>query len=895
MRPHLPLRHPLAAMIALSLCAAPLTHAQTTDSACDPLAESECEDSADNSARRVSAWWIGGIAAVVAGAAAGGGGGGGGGGGDGGGSGGGAGGGGGGGGTAPGREGGQFGNQQTLVATGAEASWDQGLTTRIVGRVRNDGTLHLNAGTLSVASAGQLDNLGVLRISERSALLIERDGDVDNRGHLDLRGRMELQADAGFDNYGSVQAQGARITLAGDADIENLGTMQLGDTLVTLQGESEFDNGERHRTARLEMDGGGFVLQGMAGFDNHGSVVARGVLNENALVHAVTSRVGTERDVIEAFDNRGSILLSGDARVLTLVADSHASTGINRFDGSITSNARHQSALHAEGASATLLNQGTLTVTGDNAVAMSGARGATLINDGTINLGTAGGNNGQGMIAMRSDGSATLNNRRGGVINIHADASYAFQMAPGGSGRLINNGQVNVYGNGSGHNADAATDAANQPGQDLGWQAPRGVSGYTVGTNADGSAGRLVLHQGGHLSDVAVDTTFTRGTAASQVRLEGVFVGADSGEDNIRSASVVWQARAERDEAGTVDVVMTRNDYRALADAPLQHVAEALEAGYDSNALYHGLEVADAAEFNRALSQLSGSDVVAASMRAGANGDAFWSSLARARAVEGHRLVAFGADAGTRHGVQGTGSAVQVAVPLRGGGQLQLSTGLLASDIATEGGQTRNQSRFAGVGIGQTLGAFNLQHTLGNEWHQLDGQRQLSWSSVQHSAHSQRTLSRSRIGSMLSRDLVAGGLRWQPRLGAHAYHSREAGFHEYGADAFGLSVGAGTRRGVQWEAGTGMTGRLSQRWTVRGDAALIGSLAYRASDRVATLHGAGGHAFVLPGTRPTGLDHRLMLGADYQHKRFSVGASLMAQRLLGSADRQAQLHASYAF
>ncbi|MEG2805420.1 hypothetical protein [Stenotrophomonas sp.] len=891
MRHPLPLRHPLAAMIAVSLCVAPTAHAQTTAPDCDPTDTTTCDAADDTSSRGFSPWWIGGIAALVAGAAAGGGGGGGGGGQGGGGDNGG----GSGGGGAPGREGGQFGNQQSLVGSGGQASWGQGLTTRVVGTVRNDGTLDLAAGTLAVAGNGHLHNHGVLRVAERGGLLIERDGEMDNRGQFELRGRLDLQADASFDNYGTVQAQGATITLAGDADIENLGTMELRDTLVTLQGESEFDNGERLRNARLDVHGGGFVLGGMAEFDNHGSVTATGVLNQNALVHAVTARVGNERDVIEAFDNRGSIAMNTDARVLTLVADTHASTGINRLGGTITSQARHQAAMHAEGSAATLLNQGTLTVTGDNAVAMSGARGATLINDGTINLGTAGGANGQGLVAMRSDGSATLNNRRGGVINIHADHSFAFQMAPGGTGRLINNGQVNVYGTGSGHHADAATGAADQSGADLGWQAPRGVSGYTVGTNADGSAGRLVLHQGGHLADVAVDTGFTRGTAASQVRLEGVFVGADSGEDNIHSASVVWQARAERDAAGDVDVVMTRNDYRTLADAPLQGLAGALEAGYDNNALYHSLEVANAAEFNAALSQLSGAEVMASSLRVTANGDAFWSSLARAVPAEGHRVVAFGPGTAAAHGVQGVGSGMQVGVPLRGGHRLQLTTGLLGADVTSDGGQSRNQSRFAGVGFGQALGSFDLQHTLGNEWHQLEGQRQLRWGSVQHSAHSRRALSRTRVGSMLSRELVAGGLRWQPRVGAHAFHSREAAFHEYGADALGLSVGAGTRQGVQWEVGTAMQGRLGQRWTVRADAALIGSLAYRASDRLATLHGAQDHAFALPGAAPSGLDHRLMLGADYRHNRLALGASLMAERLLGKADRQAQLHAHYGF
>ncbi|REN11530.1 hypothetical protein DSI35_09740, partial [Mycobacterium tuberculosis] len=112
-----------------------------------------------------------------------------------------------------------------------------------------------------------------------------------------------------------------------------------------------------------------------------------------------TAQAGNERGVIESFNNRGSVEMMADARVLTLIADSHASAGINRSGGLVSSHARGQSALHAEGRHATLLNQGTINVTGDNAVAMSGARGATLINDGIINLGVAGATNGRNMIA----------------------------------------------------------------------------------------------------------------------------------------------------------------------------------------------------------------------------------------------------------------------------------------------------------------------------------------------------------------------------------------------------------------------------------------------------------------------------------------------------------------
>lgn len=890
MRHAAPPHRPLAVLIALALCTslslpafAGNADAEAVDCDIDPD-HSACE-AQDDASSSTTPWLIGGVALAGAAAAAAGGGGGGGG----------SDGGGGGGGVPPGSEGGQYGGNQFLAGPGGDISWDRNVETRVTGAARNEGSLRINAGTLSVRNDGHLRNTGSLRIGQAASLVVENDGDLDNHGTLEIHGRLQLRRDGSLENHGTLLAQDATIQLEGDAELENLGDMQLRDTRVTLSGESEFDNGERRRNATLSVQGGGFALTGMAEFKNHGTVNASGTLNQGSLVHAVTARVGNERDLIEAFDNHGLVTLQGNARVLTLIADSHASAGINRAGAQIISHAQRQSALHAEGAQATLLNQGTLTVTGDGAVAMSGARGATLINDGVINLGVAGGNNGQNMVAMQSDGSATLNNRRGGLINIHADNSHAFQMGAGGGGRLVNNGQVNVYGRGSGVHADQASHDADRPAPDLGWQPPRGVSGYTVGTNADGSAGQMVLHEGGELSDVNVDTGFTRGTDASQVRLEKVFVGADGGEQNITSATVVWQAQAERDEAGNVDVVMTRNDYRDIAGTGTQDIAAALESGYANNALYHSLEVASAAEFNHALRQLSGSGLAAAGMRLTANGDAFWSSLARATPGTGTGVVAFGPGSATASGVQGTGTGMQVALALGGGRQLQLSTGLLGSDFSTDGGQARSQSRFAGIGMAQPLGAFTLQHTLGNEWHQTGGQRQLHWGSTRMSAHSQRALSRTRLGSTLSTELAAGGLRWQPRLGATAYHAREAAFHEYGADAFGLSVGAGTRSGVQLELGSAFRGRLGHGWSVRGDAAMFRSMAYRADVRSATLHGAGGQAFAVPGLAPSGMDYRVMLGADHRYLRADFGGAVMAERLMGVRDVQAQMQVRMAF
>jgi len=102
-----------------------------------------------------------------------------------------------------------------------------------------------------------------------------------------------------------------------------------------------------------------------------------------------------------------------------------------------------------------------------------------------------------------------------------------------------------------------------------------------------------------------------------------------------------------------------------------------------------------------------------------------------------------------------------------------------------------------------------------------------------------------------------------------------------GADALGLSVGDGTRSGMQLELGSSVSGYLGNGWSLRGDAALYQSLTHRASVRSATLHGAGDHAFAVPGLAPSGMDYRVMLGADYRYRRTHLGGAVMAERLLG--------------
>jgi len=801
-----------------------------------------------------------------------------------------------------GREGGNFGDGDTLVGSGGDVEWRQNANTTVNGAAGNAGRLLLSSGGLVIQGDGSLGNDGDLSINEQASIAVVEDGSFDNRHLFHVRGLLELHGNAQASNSSYMIAlDGASIALRDNALLHNRDEFHFYSSSMSLTGASRFANGSLERSASMAIQGSTVHLEGASRFDNFGHIVAGGYNRERTILAAMPTTHPGHDGVAQMVTNNGYIRSVSQADMITLISDALPASIVNNAElhnhaGSI-GELRPFAAMHGEGAAAMVYNRGTITVIGNDSVGMSGARGATLINDGTINLGTRDQHNVRGMVAMQSDGSAIVNNRVGGVINIHAEGSYAFGTGPESGGRVINNGTINFFA----FNAFLHADPTWRPGvgADLVWQAepmPQPViSGYTVGTNADGSAGTLRLAQGAHIADVRVDTGFTRGTAESQVHLRGVFTGVDSGEQNIISDAVTWRAQAARDEDGTVDVVMTRNDYRDLADEAQQGIADVLEAGYSNNALFHSLEVSSKAQFNQALQQLAAPDLARSSLRLAANGDAFWSSLAMATPAEGSRVLNFGTGAAGRHGVQGNGSGMQFALPLANGHHLQLSSGVLASDFSTEGGNHRSRSHFAGIGVAQHVGSFTLQHVLSSEWHRLDGRRALNWGSTRSEAHSQRSLSRTRAGSMLGTSLTSGVWQWQPRLSVMAYQGREAAFTETGAGLLGLSVDAGRYRDVQWETGAALSARLGSRWTLRGDAALMGSLAYQASERNARLLGAAGEGFMLHGATPTGQDHRLMLGADYRHKRLNIGSSVATQRRLGFRDVQADLQLRLAY
>ncbi|SUH64228.1 BigA [Salmonella enterica subsp. enterica serovar Madelia] len=235
-------------------------------------------------------------------------------------------------------------------------------------------------------------------------------------------------------------------------------------------------------------------------------------------------------------------------------------------------------------------NDGVINVTGNNVVAMSASGSAKMVNNGEINLGTKGTTD-TGMIGMQleSNASSSAVIENNGTINIYASNSYAFSQL-GSNGHIVNNGTVyiddSVTGSGfikqsgktiegSGENGDGTEVhyvdfiAPTEPttnngmttvttGDSAGSSTTNNLSGYVVGTSADGSAGKLKVSNAS-MNGVEINTGFAAGTADTTVSFDNVVEGnnlSDAGA--IQSTTVVWNAQGSQDSDGNIDVTMTK-------------------------------------------------------------------------------------------------------------------------------------------------------------------------------------------------------------------------------------------------------------------------------------------------------------------------------------------------
>ena len=571
-----------------------------------------------------------------------------------------------------------------------------------------------------------------------------------------------------------------------------------------------------------------------------------------------------------------------------------------------------------------LFNDGYIVLFGDKAVGMYSDADSQLVNRGTITL--AG--QGSGMVAMmlgpRASSRAAIINE--GTIRIRARQSHAFHLQ--GRGKLINRGRV-ILECGDDGGCDTFKDphtrqsdksdtpeaaglvfqpriakAIMDSARDSGASPQAGTNPldhYQIGTSAS-SAGTL---SGDYLAlghDVRIDTGFTAGTSARQQVYPKLVTGKGlSGAGNIRSTTVVWEARGYHDNDGDIGVTLVKNDYRDLiADASLAPVASALERSYGRGRLFSSLELPGREDFARALRQLSGAGFDR-SLRAVPTLEHRFDRMADSVAEDatgfGFRLLGRG-ERGSRLGAS---AYDMVALQQRfAPGTAQLAVRYGFARVSPGSSKDREQgldgsSQYLGARYARPLTTgLAVEGHLDYFLHQYRTRRTLDYGTgskaVNYRARADHR--RDQLGARLNLALAqpVGGAVLTPLLGVRLRYQRDGALRERDAGAFGLRVTS--RHDVALEALLGLRfshdGRDSRSRGWQLDAQFHGrpAMLRQAGRREASLAGAPDARFALAaedGRRRFGYDGRLGFSHQGRHGRFSLEGYL--SRDDGSQDR----------
>ncbi|WP_417642805.1 autotransporter domain-containing protein [Enterobacter kobei] len=747
----------------------------------------------------------------------------------------------------------------------------EGTATLVVeGTLGNQSTGVINA---PVTVMGTLNNSGTVS----SNMVVDDSGKVVNDGNM--KGGAVMWDTARLTNNGE-------ITLGTSAGAKDAGRLDLKNSSVFENAAGGVVTGDNNKNAvhlnhnsTLKNDKGATmnftasstaaavnIWGGTADFINDGTVNATGVS-----VVGSSSNAGADK---ATFWNQDDGVLNFTA---TTSGKSAVSLTHNNYVG---------------------VNDGTMNISGNGAIGMKGSQNAQLVNNGTINLGTAGTTE-SGMVAMQLDAKATADAviENNGAINIYAKDSYAFSKL-GENGRIVNNGTVTLAGEGSGLIQQSAvpmegkgtggngteTHAATYTlptdptaaTQSTGLRSS--INQYTVGTSANGSAGTLTASHV-DIQDVNVDTGFTAGTAATTQTFNDVFVGEDiQGEQNITSTSVVWTAEGQKDANGNVDVTMTKNAYADVAgDASVNSVANALDAAYTNNELYTSLNLKTSAELDSALKQISGSKATGVSRDARILSNRF-DMLADTAPVMNNGL-AFNVVAKGDQRAELSNDTTYDMLALRqslafGGNQtLSMEYGIARLDgngnamSAGDNGVTGGYSQFFGLKHSLPLSEDGLSwdNALRYDVHNFDSNRAVRYGDVNKTANAdtrQQYMEFRTEGSKAFK--VQEGLTVAPFAGLKMRHTMEDGYSEKGAGDFNLNMSSSSETAVDAVVGLKLNYAGEDGWAATASLEGGPNLSYAKSNRTASLAGAKGQTFsVEDDQQGGGVNGQAMAGVKY--------------------------------
>ncbi|EHF1136600.1 autotransporter adhesin BigA [Salmonella enterica subsp. enterica serovar Takoradi] len=766
-------------------------------------------------------------------------------------------------------------------------------------------TVHIsNAGTVSggkviVKNYGDLTNADTGSISSVS---IATGGTYTNEGTT-----ATVSVDGGvFNNTGTVTGK-TGTTVAGSI-INNSGSMNtveqwsstMNNTGIVTDWTGASGGAVLNNNAGGEVDKLKFTA---AATVNNAGVINNGTVDKNGTLNNLEGGVMTLADNAlwsGAFNNWGTV--NSDADIAT------GGSGHTLYNGS-TGVINGQVTTSKNNGGSKAINDGTINIDKTNNVAMSAHGSAKMVNNGTINVGTEGTTQ-TGMVGMQleSDAKSDAVIENNGTINIYASNSYAFSQL-GSNGHIVNNGTVyiddNVTGSGfikqdgktiegSGEKGDgtevhyveftAPTEPTITDGtttvttsDSADSSTTNNLSGYVVGTSADGSAGKLMVSNAS-MNGVEINTGFTAGTADTTVSFDNVVEGSNlSDAGAIQSTTVVWNAQGSTDSDGNVDVTMTKNAYADVAtDASVSGVASALDAGYTNNELYTSLNVGTTAELNNALKQVSGAQATTVFREARILSNRFNMLADAAPQIKdglAFNVVAKGdprAELG--NDTQYDMLALRQTLDLTASQNLTLEYGIARLDgdgskTAGDNGLTGGYSQFFGLKHSMAFDdGLAWNNSLRYDVHNLDSSRFVSYGDTNKVADSdvRQQYLEFRSEGAKTFTLMSDTLKVTPYAGVKFRHTLEDGYKEHSAGDFNLSMNSGNETAVDSIVGLKLDYAGKDGWSATATLEGGPNLSYSKSQRTASLQGAAGQSFGMDdGQKGGGVNGLATIGVKY--------------------------------
>ena len=789
------------------------------------------------------------------------------------------------------------------------------------GTLNNDGTVSGQITMYAGKNTSQVNNNGTINKLVQKAGVFNNSGTVTSR--IDQQNGIFNNQKDGIVKHGS--------KLTNNAVVNNDGTWILGNS-------SEDSN-----AGMLEIDNN-------AVFNNHGEFILDN--NKNA-VHINQSGTlyntghmsltnSSHNGAVNIWGGNGRFINNGKvdstAKSVVVSASNAAATDAffwNMSEGEINFDHDNASAVKFTHTNYVAQNDGTMNISGNNTVAMEGNNNAQLVNKGIINLGTEGTTD-TGLIGMQLDANATADAviENNGTINIYANDSYAFSVL-GTNGHVVNNGtvviadgvtgsglikqggSVNVEGiNGNNGNSTevhygdytlpdvpnttVTSFVDNTTGEESGTNS---LNGYVVGTNADGSAGKLKVNKAS-MSGVEINTGFAAGTADTTVTFDNVVQGSNlTDADAITSTSVVWNAQGSTDASGNVDVTMNKNAYTDVAtDASVNDVAQALDAGYTNNELYTSLNVGTTAELNSALKQISGSQATTVFREARVLSNRF-SMLADAAPKVGNGLAFNVVAKGDPRAELGNDTqydmlALRKTLDLSESQSLSLEYGIArldgnGSDSAGDNGVTGGYSQFFGLKHQMAFeNGMSWNNALRYDVHNLDSSRAVAYGDVSKTADTnvkQQYLEFRSEGAKTFEPRE--GLKITPYAGVKLRHTLEGGYQERNAGDFNLNMNSGSETAVDGIVGLKLDYAGKDGWSANATLEGGPNLSYAKSQRTASLAGAGSQYFnVDDGQKGGGINSLASVGVKYSSKESSLHLDAYHWKEDGISDKGVMLN-----